>query len=53
MEIVIIRNNVVKNKDATITRLMNRLSREITNLIKLQYYIDLQDMVNIAFKIKR
>ena len=50
MEIVIIRDNVLKNKKAT--RLMNGLIREI-NVVKLQYYIDLQDMVNITFKIER
>jgi hypothetical protein len=51
MEIVIIRDNVLKNKKAT--RLMNGLIREITNVVMLQYYIDLQDMVNITFKIER
>ena len=41
MEIVVIRANVIKDKEAIMTRFFNVLNGEIANVVELQHYIDL------------
>jgi hypothetical protein len=53
MEIVMIMVNVVEDKKAIMVRFLNRLNREITNVVELHHYIKVEDMVHMAMKIKR
>jgi hypothetical protein len=53
MEIAIIRVNVVKDRKATIARFLNGLNRDIANVVELQHYVELEDMVHIATKVER
>jgi hypothetical protein len=53
MKIVMIKANVVKDKEAIMTRFLNCLNREITNMVELQHYIELEDMVHMTTKIER
>ena len=44
MEIVKIRANIMKDKETTMTRFLNGLNREIANVVKIQYYVELENM---------
>jgi hypothetical protein len=45
MEIFIIRANVMEDKKVTMLRLLNGFNIKITNVVELQHYVELQDMV--------
>ena len=53
MEIVKIRANIMKNKETTMTRFLNGLNREIANVVKIQYYVELENMVHMSTKVER
>jgi septum formation topological specificity factor MinE len=48
MEITIIRANVIEDREATLTRFLNGLNRDIANVVELQNYMELEDMVHVA-----
>jgi hypothetical protein len=48
-----IRANIIEDTEATITRFLNGLNRETCNVVELQYYVELKDMVHMAIKIER
>lgn len=45
MEIAIVQVNVTDDREAIITRFLNRLNRDIMNVVELQYYMKLEHMV--------
>jgi len=45
--------NVKKDREATIARFLNGLNRDIANVVELQHYVELEDMVHIAIKVER
>jgi hypothetical protein len=53
MEIGIIHANVVEDRETIVARFLNWLNRDIANVIKLQYYMELKDIVHIVMNIKR
>jgi len=53
MEIAMIRANVVEDREATMARFLNRLNRDIANVVKLEHYVELEDMVHMAMKVER
>jgi hypothetical protein len=53
MEIVKIRANIMKDKETTMTRFLNGLNREIANVVKIQYYVELENMVHMSTKVER
>ncbi|RVW69180.1 hypothetical protein CK203_059591 [Vitis vinifera] len=53
MEIAIIRANVEEDKEATMARFLNGLNRDIANVVELQHYVELEDMVHMAIKVER
>jgi len=53
IDIVIIRANILNDIKATITRFLNVLNREIINVVELQHYVELKNMVHMVTKIKR
>jgi len=48
-----IRANVVENREATMARFFNRLNRDIANVVELQHYVELEDVVRMATKVER
>jgi hypothetical protein len=48
MKITMIRDNVIDDREATMATFLKSLNREITNVVELQYYIELEDMVHMA-----
>ncbi|XP_073260728.1 uncharacterized protein [Populus alba] len=53
MEIAMIRANVVEDREATMARFFNGLNRDIANVVELQHYVELEDMVHMATKVER
>ena len=48
-----IRANIIKDREATMARFINGLSREIANVVELQHYVEFEGMVYIAMKVER
>jgi hypothetical protein len=48
-----IQMNIVYDKEDTITRFLNGLNCEIMNVMELQHYINLKDMVHMDIKVER
>jgi len=53
MEIVMIRANVIEDREATMARFINGLNKDIVNVVELQHYVELEDMVHMAMKMER
>ena len=53
MEIAMIRANVEEDREATMARFLNWLNRDIANVVELQHYVELEDMVHMAIKVER
>ena len=47
-----IRVNVEEDREATMTRFLNGLNLEIANMLELQHYVDIEEMVLKAIKIE-
>jgi len=48
-----IKANIVEDREATMARFLNGLNRDIANVVKLQHYVELEDMVHMATKVER
>jgi hypothetical protein len=53
MEIAMIRANVVEDREAIMARFLNGLNWDIANVVELQHYVELEDMVHMATKVER
>jgi hypothetical protein len=53
IEIVMIRVNIVKDRKAIMARFLNGLNKEITNMVELLHYVELEDMFHMVTKINR
>jgi len=47
-----IRANVIKDRETTMTRFLNGLNRDIANVVELQHCVELEDMVYMATKVE-
>ena len=52
MEVAMARANIKEDREATMARFLAGLNREIQNLVELQHYVELEDMVHMAIKIE-
>ena len=52
MDISLIQANVEEDREATIARFLNGLNQDIVNVVELQHYIELKDIVHMAIKVK-
>ncbi|WOL07343.1 hypothetical protein Cni_G16083 [Canna indica] len=53
MEMTMIKANLVEDRETTMTRFLNGLNRKIADIVELQHYVELEDMVNMAMKVER
>ena len=44
---------LLRIREATIARFLNGLNRDIANVVELQHYEELEDMVHMATKVER
>ena len=52
MEIAMILAKVEEDREATMARFLNGLNRDIANVVELQHYVELDDMVHMAIKVE-
>ncbi|XP_058006772.1 uncharacterized protein LOC131182140 [Hevea brasiliensis] len=53
MEMAMIRANVEEDREATMARFVKGLNLDIANIVELQHYVELDDMLNMAIKIEK
>ena len=53
MEMTMIWANVVEDREATIAKFLNGLNRDIANVVELQHYVELEDIVHMTTKVER
>ena len=53
MEIVMIRANASKDREATMTRFFNGLNKDIDNVVKLQHCMKIEDIVHLTVKMEK
>ncbi|GKV07004.1 hypothetical protein SLEP1_g18816 [Rubroshorea leprosula] len=53
MEITMVRANVKEDREATMAQFLHGLNRDIANVVELQHYVELEDMVHMAMKVER
>ncbi|KAL4367847.1 hypothetical protein GQ457_05G022420 [Hibiscus cannabinus] len=53
MEMAMMRANIEEDREATMTRFLNGLNTDIANVVELQHYIELDEMVHMAIKVQR
>jgi len=53
MDIAMIRTTMVEDKEATMARLFNELNRKIANVVELQHYVEVKNMIHMATKMER
>jgi hypothetical protein len=51
MKITMIRVNVSEERKATMARFLNGLNNDIANVVELQHYLEMEDMVHMAMKV--
>ena len=52
IDVAMIQVNVYENKEATMARFLNGLNHGITNVVELQHYVNLEDMVHMDTKVE-
>ena len=53
MKIAMIRANVEEDRETTMARFLNGLNRDIANVVELQHYVELEDIVHMAIKVEQ
>ena len=53
MEVLMIRANIVEDREATMARFLAGLNREIQNVVELQHYVEMEDMLHMAIKVEK
>jgi hypothetical protein len=52
LEVAMIRANVNKDEEVTMFRFSNGLNRDIANVMELQSYVDLEELVHLVIKVE-
>jgi len=52
LEATMIRANVNEDEEVTMSRFLNGLNRDITNVVELQSYVELEELVHLAIKVR-
>ncbi|PKI59196.1 hypothetical protein CRG98_020411 [Punica granatum] len=53
MEIALIRANIEEDEEATMARFLCDLNQEIANVVELQHYVEIEEMVSMAMKVEQ
>ena len=48
MKIVMVTANISKDREAIIARFLNSLNKDIINVIELQHYLEIKDIVHMC-----
>ena len=52
IEVAMAKENIEEGREATMVRFLIGLNQEIQNVVELQHYVELEDMVHMAIKIE-
>ena len=52
MKIAMIQTNVEEDKEAIMEWFLNGLNRDIVNVVELQHYVELENMVHMVIKVE-
>ena len=52
MEFAMVRANIEEDREATKARFLAGLNQEVQNVMELQHYVELEDMMHMAIKIE-
>ena len=52
LEVVMIITNVNEDEEVTMSRFLNGLNRDIANVVELQSYVELKELVHLAIKVE-
>ena len=52
LEVALIRANVNEDEEVTMSMFLNGLNRDITNVVELQSYVELEELVHLAIKVE-
>jgi hypothetical protein len=50
--VAIITTNVNEDEEVTMSRFLNGLNRDIANVVELQFYVELEELVHLAIKVE-
>ncbi|XP_040955923.1 uncharacterized protein [Gossypium hirsutum] len=53
IEVSMMQANIVEDREATMVRFLVGLNSKISNVVELQHYVELEDMVHMAIKVER
>ena len=53
MEMAMIRANIEKDREATMARFLVELNRDIRDVVELQHYVELKDLIHLAMKVEK
>ena len=53
MEMAMIRANIEEEREATIARFLAGLNLDIWDVVKLQHYVELEDLVHLSMKVEK
>lgn len=53
MEVAMINANVKEDREATMAHFLNGLNKDIANVVELQHYVELEDMLHVAIKVEK
>ena len=53
MKNAMIRASVEEDREATMAKFLNGLNQDMANVVELQHYVKLEEMVHMAIKVKR
>ena len=52
LEVAMIKANVNEDEEVTMSRFLNGLNRDIANVVEFQSYVDLEELVHLAIRLK-
>lgn len=53
MKFLMIWANVEEDREATMAQFLNGLNQDIANIVELQHYMEIEDMLHVAMKVER
>jgi hypothetical protein len=53
LEVAMIRGNVVEEEEVIMSMFLNGLNRDITNVVELQPYMDLNELMHLTIKMEK
>ncbi|KAJ4724909.1 Mutant gag-pol polyprotein [Melia azedarach] len=53
IEIAMIRANIEENREATMARFISDLNKEIADVVDLQHYVEMEELLHIAIKVEK